>query len=65
MVKERDQQKWLPVLRPIALPNVKRAYDLVAKLHALWRIMRVPLTTKEAASAPLPQGLVVVAFSVK
>jgi len=36
---ERDQQKWLPVLRPIAL-QIKRAHDLIAKPLTLWRIMR-------------------------
>jgi Protein of unknown function (DUF3096) len=29
--RERDQQKWNPVLRPIALSDIKRAHDLVAK----------------------------------
>jgi hypothetical protein len=28
---ERDQQKWKPVLRPIALQILKGAHDLVAK----------------------------------
>jgi len=37
---ERDQQKWDPVLRPIALSDIKRAHDLVAKPLTLWRIMR-------------------------
>jgi hypothetical protein len=37
---ERDQQKWNPVLRPIALSANKRAHDLVAKPLTLWRIMR-------------------------
>jgi hypothetical protein len=26
----RDQQKWKPVLRPIALQTIERAYDLFA-----------------------------------
>jgi len=38
--RERDQQKWDPVLRPIALSDIKRAHDLVAKPLTLWRIMR-------------------------
>jgi len=29
--RERDQQKWEPVLRSIALSDIKRAHDLVAK----------------------------------
>jgi len=29
--RTRDQQKWDPVLRPIALSDIKRAHDLVAK----------------------------------
>lgn len=37
---ERDQQKWSPVLRPIALFFLKRAHDLIAKPLTLWRIMR-------------------------
>jgi hypothetical protein len=28
---ERDQQKWKPVLRPIALQNSRMAHDLIAK----------------------------------
>jgi hypothetical protein len=36
---ERDQQKWVPVLRPIALKYYV-AHDLVAKPLTLWRIMR-------------------------
>jgi hypothetical protein len=38
--QERDQQKWNPVLRPIALSDIERAHDLVAKPLTLWRIMR-------------------------
>jgi hypothetical protein len=38
--RERDQQKWNPVLRPIALSDIKRARDLVAKPLTLWRITR-------------------------
>jgi len=37
---ERDQQKWIPVLRPIALSNIENAHDLFAKPLTLWRIMR-------------------------
>jgi hypothetical protein len=37
---ERDQQKWIPVLRPIALSNIENAHDLLAKPLTLWRIMR-------------------------
>jgi hypothetical protein len=37
---ERDQQKWKPVLRPIALQNSRMAHDLIAKPPTLWRIMR-------------------------
>jgi hypothetical protein len=37
---ERDQQKWKPVLRPIALKNSRMAHDLIAKPPTLWRIMR-------------------------
>jgi hypothetical protein len=36
---ERDQQKWMPVLRPIAL-QIKEVHDPVAKPPTLWRIMR-------------------------
>jgi hypothetical protein len=36
----RDQQKWYPVLRPIARQIIKRAHDLFAKPLTLWRIMR-------------------------
>jgi hypothetical protein len=38
--EERDQSKWAPVLRPIALQNIEIAHDLVVKPLALWRIMR-------------------------
>jgi hypothetical protein len=34
-MRERDQQKWSPVLRPIALPFFKEAHDLVVKPHTL------------------------------
>jgi hypothetical protein len=40
---ERDQQKWKPVLRPIALQNSSKIvewHDLIAKPLTLWRIMR-------------------------
>jgi len=37
---ERDQQKWNPVLRPIALQFIEAAHDLFAKPLTLWRIMR-------------------------
>jgi hypothetical protein len=37
---ERDQQKWKPVLRPIALQNRRMAHDLIAKPPTLWRITR-------------------------
>jgi len=37
---ERDQQKWNPVLRPIALENIEIAHDLIAKPPTLWWIMR-------------------------
>jgi hypothetical protein len=36
-----DQQKWEPVLRPIARQFMKSAHDLFAKPPTLWRIMRV------------------------
>ena len=36
---ERDQQKWIPVLRPIALSNIENAHDLFAKPLTLWRVM--------------------------
>jgi len=36
----RDQQKWIPVLRPIARQFVESAHDLFAKPPTLWRIMR-------------------------
>jgi hypothetical protein len=36
----RDQQKWTPVLRPIARQLIERAHDLIAKPLTLWRIMR-------------------------
>jgi hypothetical protein len=42
---ERDQQKWNPVLRPIALQNIEVAHDLIAKPRTLWRIMRNGLST--------------------
>jgi hypothetical protein len=38
--RARDQQEWNPVLRPIALSDIERAHDLVAKPLTLWRIMR-------------------------
>jgi len=37
---ERDQQKWNPVSRPIALENIEIAHDLIAKPPTLWWIMR-------------------------
>jgi hypothetical protein len=40
---KRDQQKWPPVLRPIAL-QIRRAHDLVAKPPTLCRIVRVART---------------------
>jgi len=36
----RDQQKWNPVLRPIALQFIETAHDLFVKPLTLWRIMR-------------------------
>jgi hypothetical protein len=38
--RKRDQQKWNPVLRPVALQIFKWRMDLIAKPLALWRIMR-------------------------
>jgi hypothetical protein len=43
--RERDQQKWNPVLRPIALQNIQTAHDLIAGARPLWRIMRNGLST--------------------
>jgi hypothetical protein len=45
---ERDQQKWAPVLRPIAVLNIQSAHDSspnrshprVKPEGMLWRIMR-------------------------
>jgi hypothetical protein len=35
---ERNQQKWRPVLRPLALYNIENTHDLFVK--RFWRIMR-------------------------
>jgi hypothetical protein len=50
--KERDQQKWMPVLRPGAL-QLQEAQDLVAKPHTLWRILRAAPPAHRGAGLPL------------
>jgi hypothetical protein len=35
-----DQQKWMPVLRPIARQSIEEAHDPFAKPLTFWRIMR-------------------------
>src|ERR1017187_8683489 len=47
---ERDQQKWEPVLHPIALQNIIIAHDLIAKPLTLWRIMRPRLYNRDASA---------------
>jgi hypothetical protein len=36
----RDQQKWIPVLRPIARQLIDVAHDLSGEVTSLRRIMR-------------------------
>ena len=56
MQAERDQQKWILVLRPVALLTFKWRMDLIAKPLTLWRIMRAGAASFGGAPVNFFQG---------